>query len=185
MKDDFKKSEKDNREKKAKDFGAKLEKLMKEKHISQNMLARKIPINRSNINKYLKGESTPRIDTFLVICEILQVEPNYFFETKFCDYQVDNSKSEERKLIESLFYLFNCGVLENAKNINNYDTRYVIDLYGYDTIIKICEECETYAKSDLVEDFQISNKIVEKFEGQLREEREYKSRPLDPNEPPF
>lgn len=175
----------DIREKKAKEFGKKLQKIMEKQHISQNMLAKKISINRSSINKYLNGESTPRIDTFLMICEVLKVEPNYFFETKFCDYQADDSKSDERKLIESLFYLFDAGILVNVKDVNYFEYVYIVDFSNYSTIYKVCDECNRYAHSDLVIDTQISSKIVEKYESQLKEEKEQKMMALNTDEIPF
>ena len=44
--------EQNKREQKAKDFGTKLKKIMKDKNISSNKLANLVGINRSSFNKY-------------------------------------------------------------------------------------------------------------------------------------
>lgn len=166
--------EQNKREQKVKDFGTKLKKIMKDKNISSNKLANLVGINRSSFNKYFDGESSPRLDTFLSICEILKVEPNYFFETKFTDYQLDQSKSLEQKIIESLFFLFQANIIHKSNNFNSYFD-YEIDDHNLDTLKQILKECEIYSESELVEENEISKKIVLKFEKPLKEEIENKN----------
>ncbi len=171
------------REQKAKEFGRKLKKIMKERNISSNKLANSIGISRSSFNKYFNGESSPCIDTFLSICEILKVEPNYFFKTNFTDYQLDGSKSPEQKIIESLFFLFQVKIICKPNNINAYFD-YEINDCNLETLRQILKECEIYAGSKLVEENEISKKLVLKYEEPLKEEAEFKAKQSG-NELPF
>lgn len=160
------------REQKAKEFGRKLKKIMTERNISSNKLANSIGISRASFNKYFNGESSPRIDTFLSICEILKIEPNYFLKTNFTDYQIDESKSQEQKVIESLFFLFQTKIIYKCDNgFSHFD--YVINDHNLDTLRQILKECDIYTNSTLVEENEISKKLVLKFEVPLKEEAEW------------
>ena len=60
----------------------KLNELIKSKGITQAELAEKTGKNRSSLNMILSGKLRLDMETFLKICEVLEVSPAYFFETE-------------------------------------------------------------------------------------------------------
>lgn len=160
-------------------FGQKLEKLMQDKQISANKLSQEVGIDRASIGKYLKGEGSPRIDTFLTICDVLQVQPNYFLNADYNDYSVDDSRTEERKLIESLYILCKNDLIEGVGDDSNgygpsYD--YGLSIYSGSFLQKILTECLRYAGSDLADDVEMCKKIADKYEPLLIEHLKKKNK---------
>ncbi|MBQ7995369.1 MAG: helix-turn-helix transcriptional regulator [Bacilli bacterium] len=146
-------------------FGKKLSKLLDEKKISHNKLAQEIGIDRASITKYVKGESAPRLDTFLAICDALQVQPNYFLNAEYDDYSADNSKTEERKIIESLYCLCKSEIITKYSDNGYVSTyNYVLRILEGSLLDTVLLECLRYAGSDLADDVEMCKKIVDKYE---------------------
>ena len=147
-------------------FGEKLSKLLDEKKISYNKLAQEIGIDRASITKYVKGESAPRLDTFLAICDALQIQPNYFLNAEYDDYSADNSKTEERKIIESLYCLCKSEIIAENNDYNGYGPtyNYVLNIFAGSFLHTVLLECLRYAGSDLADDGELCKKIVDKYE---------------------
>ena len=61
-------------------FAITLKKLLQEKNMKQNELARLTKINKSSISEYLSGNYQPKYKNILKIAEVLNVSPNIFFE---------------------------------------------------------------------------------------------------------
>ena len=154
-----------NKDETAKKFAEKLAIIMKEKGMSGNELAKQVGIDRASISKYLQNESTPKVDTFLSICDVLNVEPNYFLDIQHEDYVSDSTKTTERKIIESLFFLMDEGII--YKRNNDYGESFYVVANSQYLLNEICEDCERYAGSDFVQSEQICNKIVLKYEKEL------------------
>jgi len=153
-------------------FGEKLEKLMKDNGVTANKLSLQIGIDRASISKYLKGESSPRINTFLSICKIFNVQPNYFLNADYSDYSVDNSKTEERKIIESLYCLCKHGFISYIDS-NHYEKMYfdyALNIREHTLLSKILLECLRYADSELADNAEMCKKIADKYEPSLVEE---------------
>jgi transcriptional regulator with XRE-family HTH domain len=147
-------------------FGEKLSKLLDEKKISYNKLAHEIGIDRASITKYVKGESAPRLDTFLAICDTLKVQPDYFLNTEYDDYSADNSKTEERKIIESLYCLCKSEIITKFNEYEGYGSpyNYVLNIFAGTFLHTVLLECLRYAGSDLADDVEMCKKIVDKYE---------------------
>ena len=147
-------------------FSKKLSKLLDERDFSYNKLAQEIGIDRASITKYVKGESAPRLDTFLAICDVLQVQPNYFLNAEYGDYSADNSKTEERKIIESLYCLCKAEIITENDDYVGYGPHfnYVLKIYEGSFLHTVLLECLRYAGSDLADDVEMCKKIVDKYE---------------------
>ena len=61
-------------------FAITLKKLLQEKNMKQNELARLTKINKSSISEYLSGNYQPKYKNILRIAEVLNVSPNIFLE---------------------------------------------------------------------------------------------------------
>ena len=59
-------------------FAITLKKLLQEKNMKQNELARLTKINKSSISEYLSGNYQPKYKNILKIAEVLNVSPNIF-----------------------------------------------------------------------------------------------------------
>ncbi len=81
-------------------FGKKIEKVMREKGITQAELSRQTGISKTTINNLIVRDSSRcSIDNFLAICDALDIEPYSFYKS----YQARNPEiltKEERTLIE-------------------------------------------------------------------------------------
>ena len=66
-------------------FAITLKKLLQEKNIKQNELARLTKINKSSISEYLSGNYQPKYKNILKIAEVLNVSPNIFLEDTSSD----------------------------------------------------------------------------------------------------
>ena len=146
-------------------FGEKLGKLMVDKHINANKLSNEVGIDRASIGKYLKGEASPRIDSFLAICDVLQVQPNYFLNPDYSDYSADSSRTEERKIIESLYCLCKnnlIGRLDDYTYGGIYN--YCVCILEHSCLGGILMECLRYSGSDLADEVQMCKKIADKYE---------------------
>ena len=64
-------------------FAITLKKLLQEKNMKQNELARLTKINKSSISEYLSGNYQPKYKNILKIAEVLNVSPNIFLEDTF------------------------------------------------------------------------------------------------------
>ena len=64
-------------------FAITLKKLLQEKNIKQNELARLTKINKSSISEYLSGNYQPKYKNILKIAEVLNVSPNIFLGRYF------------------------------------------------------------------------------------------------------
>ena len=156
-------------------FAKKLKKLMKDKGVSGNKLSQDIGIDRASITKYLSGESSPRLDTFLAICSAFNVQPNYFLNPEYEDYSADESKTEERKIIESLYCLCKHGYIDSYHDYDCFGSSpdYSLRIYkNRTTISTILDECIRFAGSELSDDFTMCKKIADKYESALIEEFE-------------
>ena len=58
-------------------FPAKLKELMQRENISQKDLAEKLSTTQPTINRWLKGQNQPSLETLITICVILKTTPNY------------------------------------------------------------------------------------------------------------
>ncbi len=148
-------------------FGNKLKKLLHDKDVSANKLSQEIGIDRASIGKYIKGDCSPRLDTFLAICNVLGVQPNYFLNPNYNDYSADNSKTEERKIIESLYCLCKMNLIEDLTiKQDSYNRSYDYALYIFKGSLlgEILLECLRYANSDLADSIEMCKKIADKYE---------------------
>lgn len=59
-----------------KNFGICLSKALKKKEISQRELAEMLNLAEQNIGRWTLGKRIPRLDTFLKICQCLEMTPN-------------------------------------------------------------------------------------------------------------
>ena len=150
-------------------FGEKLRILMEQKHISANKLSIEVGVDRASIGKYISGETAPRLDNFLTICDVLNVQPNYFFGSNFVDYSTDESKTEECKIIESLYCLCKHGLIEKMSADWGCDFAYGLPIYYGSLLYDILLECKRFAGSNIADDFEVCKKIVEKYESALIE----------------
>lgn len=58
-------------------FGIKLRHLRKEKKLSQSEVAEALGVSQGAISYWEKGEKLPDLNTFWLLCQFLDVEPNY------------------------------------------------------------------------------------------------------------
>ena len=59
------------------DFGQNLKKVMRERGMTQEQLAKRINVERSLISKYCTDECTPSLENFKAIVECLNVSSDY------------------------------------------------------------------------------------------------------------
>ena len=70
-------------------FAITLKKLLQEKNMKQNELARLTKINKSSISEYLSGNYQPKYKNILKIAEVLNVSPNIFLEDTSSEENID------------------------------------------------------------------------------------------------
>ena len=68
------------------ELGQNLKKVMKEKGMTQEQLAKRINVERSLISKYCTDECTPSLENFKLISESLNVSSDYLLFGKKRDY---------------------------------------------------------------------------------------------------
>lgn len=154
------------------DFSKKLNKLVEKSDLSISSLCKKIGIDRSSFYKYLKGETSPRIDVFVAICDCFDVEPNYFIGKSVCKTVRDkDEESAARGVIESMFYLFQMGYIQKIpQDIINpiYKLDYPVE-YCINPNLTFCEknvlhEISLYSKSLFSDKLSVCETIVNGFE---------------------
>lgn len=152
-------------------FGKKLSKILEDRDISYNKLAQDVGIDRASISKYIQGSSAPRLDTFLAICDFLQVQPNYFLNPSYEDYSADNSKTDERKIIESIYCLCKSDLITYINDYSNCEIcfNYALKIFQGSLLFKILIECLRYGGSDLADDVEMCKRIADKYEPLLIE----------------
>ena len=64
------------------DFGKRLKVFRKSQGLTQNEFADKLGVERSNISRYENGETLPSIETFLEMCNILNIDIENITEKK-------------------------------------------------------------------------------------------------------
>lgn len=149
-------------------FGKRLTKLMNKKGISANKLAKLVGVDRASIGKYRKGEASPRTDTLLAICSSLEVQPNYFLDKNFSNNDI-NGKTDERKFIESLYYICKQGLIGKIDDYFGSDFKNVLCIYEGTLHDEILQQCLKYAGSEYFSDFEMCKKIADKYEPVLIE----------------
>lgn len=60
-----------------KEFSERFEDLLKEKELSQLAFSRMIGVSQSTVSRWVNGEDEPGISCFKLICETLDVRPEY------------------------------------------------------------------------------------------------------------
>ena len=50
--------------------------------MTQSEIARKIGVSQQTISHYVKGDKMPALDTFALLCEVLEVNPNDILSEK-------------------------------------------------------------------------------------------------------
>ena len=93
-------------------FAITLKKLLQEKNMKQNELARLTKINKSSISEYLSGNYQPKYKNILKIAEVLNVSPNIFFE--------DTSSEENIKRLPILGKIAAGIPILSQENIEGY-----------------------------------------------------------------
>jgi transcriptional regulator with XRE-family HTH domain len=61
-------------------FAEKLADIMATKRLTQFALAKHLDIRQSQISNWLRGKSLPGYMSMHILCQKLEVNPNYFFE---------------------------------------------------------------------------------------------------------
>ena len=88
-------------------FSENLRRLRKAKDIKQEALAEAMNVSRQTVSKWENGEATPRPETLIKLCDILELNKTEIlgFEQKYDSKEIDSLKSENSKLknqIESI-----------------------------------------------------------------------------------
>jgi len=78
-------------------FGKRLETAIKNKKLTQDELAKQIGTSQATINRWTKGINQPDVDAILMLCNILEEDPNYLLgydlmESKRINISLDNNK---------------------------------------------------------------------------------------------
>lgn len=135
----------------AKIFGKNLQRIMKEKDISGNKLAKAIGIDRSSISKYINGESSPRIDTLSAICVELKIDANQLLRPTIT--------GSERKCTcaAEIISAFICLATQDV--IQKKNDEYVLTL-RLPQMKKIMDEIFRYKDSQLITDTDIWSKLL-------------------------
>lgn len=157
----------DKRSETAIEFGKKLKKIMEEKGVSANSLAGRVGTDRASFTKYFKGETCPRIDIFLRICEELNIEPNYFLNIK--NEPKPKEESKEKRFIKALFYTCANGMIITKTRDFEMEHYYTIDFDKSEITTKLFSECIRYCGSELTEDINIAERLACKYEPKLIE----------------
>lgn len=64
------------------EFGCRLKTALKNKHMSQRELAKRIDVSKDAINKYCNDYFYPNIGILKQICDVLDVSADYLLELK-------------------------------------------------------------------------------------------------------
>ena len=148
-------------EEKRLEFGKKLKSIIEEKGMSINQLSKLVGISRSNFNKYFEGETSPKIDTFLSICEALEVSPSDFF-VKDKKQDLNSKLVRERKILESIFTLLEERFFYNFDY--NVKGEYTLDLHNKSSIYnEAIKEYFLLHNSRFYEEDNLREKIIEKM----------------------
>lgn len=91
-------------------FGIKLQKLRKEKGLSQEALAEKLGVSRQAVSKWETGEGYPEMDKLLMISELFQVSLDYLMK--------DNDNSETYFQQEDQYFM-NHQTIEDYMKFKN------------------------------------------------------------------
>ena len=156
-------------------FSEKLKKLVEKSGLSIAAISQIIGIDRGSFYKYLKGQSTPRVDVFLSMCECFEVEPNYFFGINDSKIRVDSDeRSAASYIIEALFDLFRMKYIVKIpeNHFNSYadpSIRYIVNPMIEQTMARLLSEISLYSESMLAGDLDVCKKLIEKFEGPVNE----------------
>lgn len=75
-----------------------LQKLMKEKKLSQNQLAKKLNISSTAVSKWISGKNLPTSDKIIKICEIFEISSDELLGIKA--RAPDNLTLKEKELIK-------------------------------------------------------------------------------------
>ena len=81
-----------------------IRKLRSDNKMSQNDLAEMIPIDRSVISKWERGEATPPIDKMKILCKIFHVTIDELISGEF--KTKENEEEHENNLFDFLFINF-------------------------------------------------------------------------------
>ena len=66
-------------------FGDKIKTAREKKKFSQQQLANLLNVTDGTISNYENGVAFPRFETIKIICDLLEVDPNYLFWDDLCD----------------------------------------------------------------------------------------------------
>ena len=133
-------------------FSERLEKLMKEKNLSQSQLADALEVKKQSINNYIKGKSRPELDVLIRLSKFFECSIDYLLgESEFKSYRHMENYDEK---LEKYF----C----NSLNLLGADKRE----YYLDILTRFTESFRlTEGKSYNMEDFDLSTEIIEQTEG--------------------
>lgn len=113
------------------DLGTKLKQYRVKSNLTQSDLGKLLFVSPQSVSKWEKGESSPSIDTFVKICELLEISPNEILEfntvTNYIkpeDKIVINKNDIIKKSIRSLII----GIIFFGFGALMY---YLLDVYGF------------------------------------------------------
>ena len=116
-----------------KNFGKRLKKALELKGMSQSDLAKKINTDKTAISKYINDDTrVPRVDTFLAICNALDIPTDFFLDEKV-------AKREESRIPLDGFSVFQALAIMLKTNFIIQDDRSG-ELYVNDHHYKIIRE---------------------------------------------
>ncbi len=84
-------------------FGTKIRNAREDMDLSQNEVAKMIPMNQSNYSKIERGLQEPSIEQLRRICQILKLDPRYLLDLEqFCFISPEDLKllAEIKSLID-------------------------------------------------------------------------------------
>ena len=85
------------------DFGTKIRNAREDMDLSQNEVAKMIPMNQSNYSKIERGMQEPSLEQLRRICQILKLDPRYLLKLEqFCSVSPEDLKllTEIKALID-------------------------------------------------------------------------------------
>ena len=105
-----------------KQFGNRLKKILEIKKMSYKELAEKMGVDKSAISKYVSGgDRAPKMDTFLAICDALEISADYFLNESITLTKKNQLPSDSRSIMKSIAILIN----NNFFNTDPYRGDYI------------------------------------------------------------
>ena len=86
-----------------KEFGNRLKKILEAKQMTQSQLAEKIGVDKTVISKYITDPTRiPKMDTFLAICDALEVSTDYFLNESITFNKRNQLPNDSRSILKAI-----------------------------------------------------------------------------------